>query len=164
MPKKEILQSKAVISLSTLIQLIPFWLRTVGKTVASELIAYSDQHQLEVLFVTEPALEDAGFDQHFVVRRKGTTEASFPCMAVDILVYLLEHLEEFFERGLKPACSPPERNTALCMGTLWADFHVVEGQEGFTFYEEKKRLTFVSSKVIRALNSFWQLRQAPKKP
>jgi hypothetical protein len=130
--------------------------------VTSELIAYSDQHQLEVLFVTEPSLAIAGFDQHFVVRRKGNTEARFPCVAVEILVYLLEHVEEFFERGLKPACSPPERNTALCMGPLWADFHVVEGQEGFTFYEGSKRLTFVSSKVVQALNSFWQLQQAPE--
>jgi hypothetical protein len=50
------------------------------------------------------------------------------------------------------------------METLWADFHVLEGQEGFTFYEEKRRLTFVSSKVIRAVNSFWQQQQAPRKP
>jgi hypothetical protein len=129
--------------------------------VPSELIAYSDQRHFEVLFIPEPSFEKPGFDQLFLVRRKGNIEASFPCMAVEILVYLLDHLDEFFERGLKPACSPPERNTALCMGTLWADFHLVEGQEGFTFYEGSQRLTFISSKVVRTLNSFWQLQQAP---
>jgi hypothetical protein len=48
------------------------------------------------------------------------------------------------------------------MGTLWADFHLVEGREGFTFYEDKERLTFASSSAIRVLNSFWQLQQAPE--
>jgi hypothetical protein len=132
--------------------------------MAAEIVAYADDYQLEVLFVTKQVREVADLNHNFVVRRKGITEASFPCVAVEILVHMLDHLDEFLARGLQPACPPTERNTALCMGQLWADFHIVEGLEGFTFYEDKQRLTFLASSVIRVLDAFWQRRKAQEKP
>ena len=130
------------------------------KEVTSEIVAYSDQHHFEVLFITGQPSGMYGFDQNFVVCRNGIEEVRFPCVAVEILVYMLDHLDELCDRGLKPACSPTTRNTALSMGKMWADFHLMEDIEGFTFYEEEKRLTFVASGVIRVLNSFWQRSKA----
>lgn len=130
--------------------------------MSSEIVAYSDQHYLEVLYVIGHPFGIADFDQHFLVRRRGISEANFPCVAVEILVYVLEHLDELLARGLKPACSPTNRNTAMFMGSLWADFHLVDGIEGFTFYEDQKPLTFLSSSAIRALDEFWQLNKPPE--
>ncbi|MFQ5976685.1 MAG: hypothetical protein ACE5OZ_00985 [Candidatus Heimdallarchaeota archaeon] len=130
--------------------------------MSSAIVAYADQHHLEVLYVTGQSSGTSDFDQHFIVRRKGITEASFPCVAVEILVYVLEHLDALLARGLKPACSPTNRNTAMFMGSLWADFHLVDGIEGFTFYEDQQPLTFLSSRAIRTLNAFWQLQKPPE--
>ena len=77
-------------------------------------------------------------------------------MAVEILVYLLENKEEFFNRGLKPACSPPTRNTALRMGEMWVDYHLIDDIEGFSFYDQSQRVGFLSGQIIRELEIFWK--------
>jgi hypothetical protein len=88
----------------------------------------------------------------------------FSSVTVEILVHILDPQAEYLNRGLHPPRPPSERNTTLRMGALWADWHVVEGQEGFTFFKERQCLTFLASPMIRALHGFWQHHKLPEGP